>query len=506
MWTRAQPPADVSLTTANNPLTVNLGTNQNFNDADFGYRGDSPICEGGTRNLAVVSGARDVYGGSAKDAQDDECVKILSRPGAIGDLVWRDDDGDAIQDVGEPGLANVQVDLYRDSNDSGNLEIGVDDMVDTLFTDADGGYLFKNVPPGIYFVDVTDAANPNGPLAGRPHTVGQQSLDDPGGPIILFPGEVFKDADFGYEPIPDDGYAILGDTVWYDDDGDGFQQPWEPGIPGVTVCTTPQSGFIPPACDLTDANGKYEIPVLPGTYLVGSSRPAGLTPTTPEQHGPVTVVADDKYWDADFGYNDSLTNPRLGKIGNLVFLDKDQDGRFDSNESPQAGVSVDLIRDSNNNGQWDDGEPIIATTTSASSLGLNNSNYLFTGVPQGRYLVHVSDTNGVLTDFIKSPVPAPGTDNTNQNDPYPVYLVNPGNNNYTADFGYYKPDIPDTGVIGNQVWIESDGDGIFNPTHKDFGQHGVTVELWEGGSVIATTTTGASGDYAFLHLPDGVLY
>ena len=29
----------------------------------------------------------------------------------------------------------------------------------------------------------------------------------------------------------------------------------------------------------------------------------------------------------------------------------------------------------------------------------SNGNYLFTGVPQGRYLVHVSDTNAVLLDF-----------------------------------------------------------------------------------------------------------
>ena len=31
------------------------------------------------------------------------------------------------------------------------------------------------------------------------------------------------------------GQATIGDTVWYDDNGDGIQQPGEPGIPGVTV-------------------------------------------------------------------------------------------------------------------------------------------------------------------------------------------------------------------------------------------------------------------------------
>ena len=36
-----------------------------------------------------------------------------TRPGAIGDFVWYDADGDGIQDVGEPGIANVTLDLYR---------------------------------------------------------------------------------------------------------------------------------------------------------------------------------------------------------------------------------------------------------------------------------------------------------------------------------------------------------------------------------------------------------
>ena len=65
----------------------------------------------------------------------------------------------------------------------------------------------------------------------------------------------------------------------------------------------------------------------------------------------------------------------------------------------------------------------------------------------------------------------------------------------TADFGYY----PDggggtgspTGVIGNQVWIETDGDGLFDPANGDFGQPGVTVELLKDGVPHATTTTGA---------------
>ena len=35
----------------------------------------------------------------------------------IGDYIWYDADADGVQDLGEPGIANVTVDLYRDDGD-----------------------------------------------------------------------------------------------------------------------------------------------------------------------------------------------------------------------------------------------------------------------------------------------------------------------------------------------------------------------------------------------------
>ncbi|PKO21245.1 MAG: hypothetical protein CVU38_15710, partial [Chloroflexi bacterium HGW-Chloroflexi-1] len=303
---------------------------------------------------------------------------------------------------------------------------------------------------------------------------------------------------------PDPGKAIIGDTVWYDDNGDGIQQPGEPGIPGIQVCAT-DAGGVQQACATTDANGHYRLEVPAGSYVVAPTNPpAGLTATTPTPHGPVILVAGDQYLDADFGYNDNDQQPVLGKVGDLVFLDGDKNGVFDGNNTALAGVSVDLIRDTDGDGVWDAGEPIIATVTTVGSLDAQGGNYLFTGVPAGRYLVHVSDTNAVLTDYARSPLGVAGVNNHNQADPYPVHLVNPGDSNRTADFGYYQVDRPNVGVIGNQVWVEPNDNGLFDVLQGDFGQPGVTVELLNAaGAVIATTTTGASGDYAFVHLAGG---
>ncbi|MBK7204113.1 SdrD B-like domain-containing protein [Candidatus Amarolinea dominans] len=264
---------------------------------------------------------------------------------------------------------------------------------------------------------------------------------------MLGASEVTRDADFGYYQTPTSGYAIIGDTVWYDDNSDGIQQPGEPGIPNIQVCATPTGGGAS-ICDTTDSNGHYLIEVPAGSYSVAPiNPPANYTATTPVPH-LLTVQIGEQYLDADFGYDDK-NGPLLGTIGDLVFLDANKDGVCNSGDSALSGVSVDLIRDSNANNAWDAGEPIIATVTTVGGTACSAGNYLFSGVPGGRYLVHVSDTNAVLFDYTKSPLGAAGVNNNNQADPYAINLA-PGGSNTTADFGYYPLDRSNIGVIGNQ--------------------------------------------------------
>jgi len=62
---------------------------------------------------------------------------------SLGDYVWEDLNADGIQDVGEPGLANVTVNLL---DGSGNV-------VDSTLTDGLGNYLFSDLIPGQYEVE-----------------------------------------------------------------------------------------------------------------------------------------------------------------------------------------------------------------------------------------------------------------------------------------------------------------------------------------------------------------
>lgn len=89
----------------------------------------------------VVALAVDQSGASATDSSLNE-LEILDT--SIGDFVWRDMNGDGIQDPGEPGLANVTVNLLDSTGTT---------VLDTVLTDSNGAYLFSSLDPGDYIVE-----------------------------------------------------------------------------------------------------------------------------------------------------------------------------------------------------------------------------------------------------------------------------------------------------------------------------------------------------------------
>ena len=99
----------------------------------------------------------------------------------IGGRLWYDLDRDGAQDAGEPGIANVDVQL----RDSANAVIA------TARSDARGNYAFNGFAPGAYSVDVVNAQLPAG-LSLHP------SLFDPRTGVTLGAGQSSAAVDFGY--------------------------------------------------------------------------------------------------------------------------------------------------------------------------------------------------------------------------------------------------------------------------------------------------------------------
>ncbi len=273
----ASVPVGMTLVSGTDPRKVTLAADQVYNDADFGY--------------ALAAGT-----------------------GAIGDRVWSDANGNGIQDPGEVGIGGVTLDVYSAGGD-GQCNTGDDAKLGSTTTAPGGSYLFGNLAAGKYCVRVTDTA---GKLTGLTQTKA------PAQPIDLASGQVFLDADFGYQGL----CGEVGDFIFYDANRNGVYDgpPQEKGISGVTVSLrmAGADGIFGTGDDVTvatvttDANGAYLFTGLANdSYHVVvtdvNGRLVGYTPTygAPETNNngqvspfPVTISGCTPIRYADFAYAD----------------------------------------------------------------------------------------------------------------------------------------------------------------------------------------------------------
>lgn len=391
--------------------------------------------------------------------------------GGIGDRVWLDTNGNGLQDPGEVGIAGVTVWLYDDINGNGLIDSG-EPLLATTITDVNGNYSFNDLPPGDYVVMVDQSALPNytattlNPL-----------------PVTLMAGQINNNIDFGFGP-----YAQIGDFVWEDINGNGIQDPGEPGIAGVTVTLTPPAGVDlgngpgVPINTVTDAFGYYLFDSLPpGQYTVTVTTPGGFVPTTTTSYVE-TLLAGEYSLTNDFGF---IGN---GSIGDIVWLDTNGNGIQDPGEVGIGGVRVYLYEDANNNGFFDDGEPLVDFTITAP-----DGSYLFDNLAPGQYLVHIDST-----DYPAGTGPTTPT----------LFVVPLGENEdyLLADFGFGP-----FSSIGDTVFFDANYNGIRDTGSTDeYGIPGVTINLYQTdqfcnpiSGIIATAVTDAYGNYFFEGLLPG---
>jgi uncharacterized repeat protein (TIGR01451 family) len=437
--------------------------------------------------------------------------------GAIGDRLWIDD-GDGLQESGEPGLYNVTVELLTAGAD-GIFGTADDAVAATTTSGYDGSYIFDTLPAGAYVVRV-NGGNP--PVNYTP--VGDP--DQPGAacttcdnrtttPILLAPGDVYVNADFGY--LPDGGFGgNIGDTVWLDANGNNTLDAGEPGLAGVTVALIRDldsdgvwdTGEPIIASDVTDTNGQYLFTGLPVTDGIGSDDYIvwvndtenvlfELFPSydsngtaTPNLSAVTNLTAAGDL-NQDFAYAPPGHASGEGLIGDTIYLDRDGGNDYDLGEGLE-GARVDLYSDTNGDGNYDAGEPLIFTT-----LTNENGQYFFGNLLAGNYVVKV-DT---------STLPAGVSNTVDPDSGAPGNVANESGTNLTAgevdlaqDFGYAAV-IPHT--ISGTLWRDTNASGTLETITETLRLADVTVVLYgANGNLVATTTTDGSGNYAFSGLPD----
>ncbi|MGL6075694.1 MAG: SdrD B-like domain-containing protein [Fimbriiglobus sp.] len=477
---------------------------------------------------------------------------------SLGDYVWDDFNNNGRFDAGESPLAAVLVRLL-DAN--GNPLIGANGNPITTTTAADGGYLFSNLNAGQYQVEVVipqgyisstgtvgNPAGPFEPVNGNPPNnqdhgttnpggvvrgpvrnlqPGQAPLDDTAGPnsvtlADLVPNESsYRDQDFGFfRPLS------VGDYVWLDVNNNGLADPGEPGIAGVTVYLIDGSGATISTAT-TSGDGLYRFSGLSaGTYSVEIVPPAGLRSSTGGAGSAYEPAAQSDINNADKGTTQATgrirtasftlnpaSNPdengtanlrqdfglyRTYQVGDFVWNDVNNNGQFDTGETPVTSVPVRLLNAS--------GAVVASTTTDANGL------YLFSELLPGTYSVEItaptgyrSSTGGVGSAF--EPAPQNNTNNVDKGTTQgsvirtqPFDLLVDGNPdsgglaNLRQDFGLYR-----TYSVGDFVWNDANNNGQFDAGEAPMTN--VPVRLLDAsGNLVASTTTDANGLYLFTEL------
>ncbi|MBI2423746.1 MAG: hypothetical protein HYV27_13025 [Candidatus Hydrogenedentes bacterium] len=160
----------------------------------------------------------------------------------------------------------------------------------------------------------------------------------------------------------------FGDFVWYDANGDGIQDPGEPGIAGVELSLYDAANNLLQTT-VTDANGAYYLyyyTVCGENYKIvlnEATVPAGLVPTLVEAGVNTAVDSNQNPWmgilplpapgenfsedlSIDFGLVDE-PEACTGRFGNFVWYDANENGVQDGGEPGIAGVELSLFDSSN---------------------------------------------------------------------------------------------------------------------------------------------------------------
>ena len=200
-----------------------------------------------------------------------------SQPLSLGDLVWTDSNNNGQFDSGEQPLAGVAVDLFEDSNASGDFTPGVDTLIDSTTTNSSGLYLFDSLFPSVYVVRISQSNFASGAvLYGFLSSTGNTPTPDPDNNV---------NSDDNGDPLSGQGVVARAVTLT------AMSEPTSDGDTDANSNLSVDFGFVPTA-DLKVDKTDDANPVIAGqtlTYTLTISNLSGVTATDVMATDPLPV-------------------------------------------------------------------------------------------------------------------------------------------------------------------------------------------------------------------------
>jgi RHS repeat-associated protein len=483
------------------------------------------------KDLIVPAGATLNLDGLHLYVQTEQINGTIVAGGAVvSGEVYDDVNDNGTLDSGEPGLVGWTVDLTNTATSS----------TYTTTTDANGLFSLSGIAAGTY--TLSEVVQP-GFVQTQPASPGTDTL-------TVASGQTVTGEEFGEYPT-----AAIGGTVFLDTNGNGVLDNGEAGLSGWTVQLLNSSNAVI-ATATTSSGGNYAFgSLLPGTYTVQVVEKSGYVASSTAS----VTIADDNGKADTVNFGEFVPVMVSGE----VFNDPTDSGTFVSGDTGLSGWTVELVQGSQvlratsgsgglfsfsnvgpgsyilevvqQTGWVATNSPVAIAPTSGTNISgeylgefqsLTISGLVFDDVAgNGTYASGDQGLSGWTVDLLNSVHSVVASAQTDANGNYSLTGVVPGT--YTVE------EVPQSGSIQTTAPAVYDVTVVQgeNPTGLNFGDfqlatvsgelfddvkdHGAldpgdaglagwTIDLFNGASkVVATTTTGSNGDYAFTGVGPG---
>ncbi|MBU2923148.1 SdrD B-like domain-containing protein [Colwellia sp. 1_MG-2023] len=412
--------------------------------------------------------------------------------GSLSGFVFGDMDQNGLKDIGDNGIAGVTLTLTGTSSNGETLNL-------VQQTDADGKYLFTNLPPSNATGYIVTETHPTNYLDGQESINGvvqanSESSDSLTAIQITLTSQL-ENYNFGEWST-----ASISGYVFVDDNNNGQYSINKRALAGVELTLSGKniSDIAVTRTTTTDANGFYYFGLLDASdsngYQITETQPADYNDGLDSISG--VVITSSRGSDILTGLkliaNQELTNNNFGEVykgqlSGFVFIDANQDSLKNNNETGIANVEMTLV-----------GTSLYGETINLVQKTNANGYYLFTQLPpsnaSGYRLIETHPA-----DYLDNKESIAGivVANSEASDTLDAIQINLNSKLDNYNFAEWA-----IAAITGTVFVDADADGIYLANSKDeVGIANVSLTLTGKDNVGAVverhTTTDANGLYLF---------